>query len=102
MVISNGYYVDENKNYKGKILQKKIHYFGKPNLIRVIRFFLKGDVIPLLLPAIYSLKSYEKMLPFINLSLFENDADTLAGIKVLSNFEIDTHEEHLFFCRVYI
>ena len=102
MVISNGYYVDENKNYKGKFYKKKIHYFGKPNLIRVIRFFLKGDVIPLLLPAIYSLKSYEKMLPFINLSLFENDADTLAGIKVLSNFEIDTHEEHLFFCRVYI
>ena len=58
--------------------------------------------MPLLLPAIYSLKSYEKMLPFINLSLFENDADTLAGVKVLSNFEIDTHEEHLFFCRVYI
>ena len=102
MVICNGCYVDENKNYKGKFYKKKMHYFGKPNLIRIIRFFLKGHVIPLLLPSIYLVKSYKKNLPFINLSLFENDADTLFGVQVLSNFEIDIHDEQLFFCRVYL
>lgn len=102
MVITNGCYVDENKKYKGKFYKKKMHYFGKPNMLRVIRFFLKGDVMPLILPSIYLLKSYEKLLPFINLSLFENDADTLFGVQILSNFEIDTHNEQLFFCRVYL
>lgn len=102
MVITNGCYVDENKNHKGKFYKKKIHYFGKPNLIRIIRFFLKGDVMPLMLPTIYLFKSYKKILPFINLSFFENDADTLSGVQILSNFEIDTHNEQLFFCRVYM
>ena len=77
MVITNGCYVDENKNHKGKFYKKKSIILESQILIRIIRFFLKGDVMSLMLPTIYLFESYKKILPFINLSLFENDADTL-------------------------
>ena len=101
MVVCNGRYIDEFKNEKKKFFDRESYFKGKPNIFKIIKFFLKGDVIPLILPSIMLSETYKKMLPYLNLSKFENDADTLMGIKILSNLSIESDDGLLFFCRVY-
>ena len=101
MVVCNGRYIDEFKNEKKKFFDRESYFKGKPNIFKIIKFFLKGDVIPLLLPSIMLSKTFKKLLPYLNLSKFENDADTLMGIKILSNLSIESDDGLLFFCRVY-
>jgi len=101
MVICNGYYINENSKKKKIFFKKNIYFKGRPNIFKIINFFFKGDVIPLLLSSVILQKTFKNMLPYLNLSKFENDADTLMGIKILSNLKIDVLEETLFYCRVY-
>lgn len=101
MVVCNGRYIDEFKNEKKKFFDRESYFKGKPNIFKIIKFFLKGDVIPLLLPSIMLSKTFKKLLPYLNLSKFENDADTLMGIEILSNLSIESDDGLLFFCRVY-
>ena len=101
MVVCNGRYIDEHKNEKKQFFKKTSYFRGDPQIFKIIKFFMKGDVIPLLLPSIILKETFRNMLPYLNLSKFENDADTLMGIKILSNLKIESHDELLFFCRVY-
>ncbi len=101
LVVCNGWYTDVFRRNKKKFYKKKTYFKGKPSIYKIIKFFIKGDVIPLLLPTIVLRETFKKMLPYINLSKFENDADTLMGVKILSNLKIEAHDETLFFCRVY-
>ena len=82
------------KIQKKKIFFKKNIYFkGRPNIFKIINFF-KGDVIPLLLSSVILQKTFKNMLPYLNLSKFENDGYFM-GIKILSNLKIDVLEETL-------
>lgn len=101
MVVCNGRYIDEYKNEKKQFFNKTSYFKGDPQIFKIIKFFMKGDVIPLLLPSIILKETFKNMLPYLNLSKFENDADTLMGIKILSNLKIESHDEILFFCRIY-
>lgn len=101
MVVCNGRYIDEYKNEKKQFYNKTSYFKGDPQIFKIIKFFMKGDVIPLILTSIILKETFEKMLPYINLSKFENDADTLMGVKMLSNLKIESHDEILFFCRIY-
>ena len=101
MVVCNGRYIDEYKNEKKQFFNKTSYFKGDPQIFKIIKFFMKGDVIPLILPSIILKETYKNMLPYLNLSRFENDADTLMGVKMLSNLKIESHDEMLFFCRIY-
>ena len=68
---------------------------------KIILFYFRGDVIPLLLPSICKTEIFRSLLPYINLSKFENDSDTLMGFKVLSNLNIKYMQQELIFIRVY-
>ena len=101
MVVCNGFYINEEKGKKKKFFENKIYFNGSPSILKLIKFFFRGDVIPLFLSSIIVRAKYLDMLPFINLSKFENDADTLMGIKILSNLKIEKLDDTLFNCRVY-
>lgn len=102
LVTTNGWLVNEYKKKLRIFFKNKSYFEGSPSLIKIIRFFYnRADVIPLLLPTIINVDLYKKLLPYENLSKFENDADTLMGIKILSNLKIKTINEELFYCRIY-
>ncbi len=101
LTICNGWYIDRDKNKKKIFFKKNSYLDDQPSLFKVLNFFIRGDVIPLLLPTIYLTKTFSKLLPYKNLSKFENDADTLMGIKILSNLKVNFLNNELFYCRIY-
>ena len=102
-VVSNGYYFNENTGKK-KIFYKKNCYFdGKPNVYKILNFLIKRDMVPLILSAMTTVSKFKKkLLPHVNISESEKDADVIIGIKILANFKIGYVNENLFFYRSYI
>lgn len=54
-----------------------------------------------MLPSICKTEIYRSLLPYVNLSKFENDADTVMGVKILANLNIRYIQQELIFCRIY-
>lgn len=100
-LILNGYYVNSQKT-KIKKLRKSVDYLsGYPTFFKVIKSFLYNDYIATLLCSIYKLETFKKLLPYINLSKFENEADILMCLKIFSNLNIKFLDIDILFFRVY-
>jgi glycosyltransferase involved in cell wall biosynthesis len=99
---ANGFYISEDKKILGKFFNKKKNYLeGNFNIKKILIFCFKGDVMPLILSGLIKTPIYKSFLPKVNLSRFENDADTLYGIQIMTNCKIGFLNEDLLFCRVY-
>ena len=70
-------------------------------MFKIIKFYLSSDVIQLLLTSIYKTETFKNLLPYLNISKFENDADTIMGVKILSNLNIKYVDKELICVRVY-
>lgn len=99
--ITNGTYINKEKKKIKSFFDNRCYLEGKINIYKIILFYFRGDVIPLLLPSICKTEIFRSLLPYINLSKFENDSDTLMGFKVLSNLNIKYIQQELIFIRVY-
>ena len=101
-VVSNGYYFNENTEKKKKFY-KNCYFYGEPNLYKILNFLLKRDTVPLILSAMTTVSKFKtELLPHVNISESEKDADVIIGIKILANFKIGYVNENLFFFRSYI
>lgn len=101
-VVSNGYYFNENTEKKKKFY-KNCYFYGEPNLYKILNFLITRDTVPLILSAMTTVSKFKtELLPHVNISESEKDADVIIGIKILANFKIGYVNENLFFFRSYI
>lgn len=100
-VITNGVYINKEKKKIKNFFSNKCYLGENINIFKISIFYLRGDVIPLILPSICKTEIYRSLLPYVNLSKFENDADTVMGFKILANLNIKYIQQELIFCRIY-
>ncbi len=101
--MSNGYYFNENIVKKKQIFKKNCYFYGEPNVYKILNFLIKRDNAPLVLSAMTTVSKFKtELLPHVNLSESEKDADVIIGIKILANFKIGYVNENLFFFRSYV
>jgi glycosyltransferase involved in cell wall biosynthesis len=100
-VMTNGVYINKEKKKIKSFFNNECYLEGKSGIYKIILFYFLGDVIPLILTSIYKTELYKSLLPYINLSKFENDADTIMGFKILSTLNIKYIHRELIFCRIY-
>jgi len=100
-VITNGVYVNKEKKRIKNFFSNKCYLGENINVLKIFIFYLRGDVIPLILPSICKTEIYRSLLPYVNLSKFENDADTVMGFKIVANLNIKYIQQELILCRIY-
>ncbi len=100
-VMTNGVYINKEKKKIKSFFDKECYLEGKSSAYKIILFYFLGDVIPLLLSSIYKTEVFRSLLPYVNLSKFENDADTVMGLKIISSLNIKYIHQELIFCRIY-
>lgn len=100
-VMTNGVYINKEKKIIKSFFDNECYLEGKSSVYKIILFYFLGDVIPLLLSSIYKTEVFRSLLPYVNLSKFENDADTVMGLKILSSLNIKYIHQELIFCRIY-
>jgi glycosyltransferase involved in cell wall biosynthesis len=100
-VIANGSYISGSKIFLGPFFKKNVYVHGEVNVKKILKFCFRGDVKPIVESFMTTTYLYKSFLPLMNLSRFENDADTVLSLKVLANCNIGFAEKNLFFSRIY-
>jgi hypothetical protein len=100
-VMTNGVYINKEKKKIKSFFDNECYLEGKSSIYKIILFYFLSDVIPLLLSSIYRTEVFRSLLPYVNLSKFENDADTVMGLKIISNLNIKYIQQELILCRIY-
>lgn len=100
-VIFNGKYVNIEGKKINNLLNNSNYLNGSPGIIKVIRSFYNSDYVATLLCSIYKLDTFKKLLPYENLSKFENEADILMCLKIFSNLRIKFYNKDIMSFRVY-